>query len=175
MSDGNGRALRGEIQKVGEKTLRVAAEARTKRVQQRARRAEAAQRAKGGWWSEEKKSAAAARAAAWKKLKELEAEEARVAEAAQRSEKARREVEAQRAEATKYLLGVLATWVSPRIANEEIGDALEVIHAMVKNQRSAWAIYLKVARTIFWVCTHAVLEKVVGVVTFAMGKRDDRR
>lgn len=68
--------------------------------------------------------------------------------------------------------------VPPRIANEEIGDAMEVIHKMVNDQRSAWSIYLKVARAVFWVSVHTVQHhawKFLGIVKLAMGQGDDRR
>ena len=51
-------------------------------------------------------------------------------------------------------------WVellTPRqIADEQVGDALEVIHRLVAMGRPSWHIYLKVAATIFWVLYNAL-------------------
>jgi len=76
-------------------------------------------------------------------------------------------------------LDLLAILVPSRIANEEIGDALEIIHAMARDQRPAWAIYLRVARTFFWVGMHTVQHHVVGwligIVKIATSQGDDRK
>lgn len=58
----------------------------------------------------------------------------------------------------EYWLDLLSALVPKRIANEEIGDALEAIHRMVKAKRPKWFIYLKVATTCFWVGVHTVMH-----------------
>jgi hypothetical protein len=62
-----------------------------------------------------------------------------------------------------------------RICNEEIGDAMEVIHKLVAAKHPKWMIYAKVASTFFWVSTHAVLDYIItvaGAVKAVAGKGD---
>lgn len=53
-------------------------------------------------------------------------------------------------------LGLIELLVPKRIADEEIGDAMEVIVRMVDHGQPAWRVYLKVASTVFWVLLHTV-------------------
>jgi hypothetical protein len=55
-------------------------------------------------------------------------------------------------------LDLLEALVPRRIANEEIGDAQEYIHRMVKAHRPRWMIYLKVGTTYFWILTHSLVS-----------------
>jgi hypothetical protein len=61
-------------------------------------------------------------------------------------------------ERAKQAFELLEAFVPKRICNEEIGDAMEVIHRMVYHGRPRWMVRLKVATTYFWVITHAVLD-----------------
>ncbi|MFP2905950.1 hypothetical protein ACLESD_13010 [Pyxidicoccus sp. 3LFB2] len=73
-------------------------------------------------------------------------------------------------------LDFLGTLVPKRIANEEIGDALEQIHAMVKARRPRWFITIKVSTTFFWVAVHTGLhyaERVAGIIGKATGGKGD--
>lgn len=72
-------------------------------------------------------------------------------------------------------LDLLSALVPRRIANEEIGDALEVIQGMAKARRPRWFIALKVATTFFWVGVHTLLhcaERVAGIVKAVTGKSE---
>jgi hypothetical protein len=53
---------------------------------------------------------------------------------------------------------LLEVFVPRRICNEEIGDAMEVIHRMVSTGRPRWMIRLKIVTTYFWVLTHSGLD-----------------
>ncbi|WP_224361085.1 hypothetical protein [Hyalangium versicolor] len=78
-------------------------------------------------------------------------------------------------ERATYFLDLLSMVVPKRIANEEIGDAVELIHRMAKVRRPKWFIALKVATTYFWVGVHTLLhcaEQVAGIVSLARGKGD---
>ena len=73
-------------------------------------------------------------------------------------------------------LDFLSAIVPKRIANEEIGDALEQIHAMATARRPRWFIYVKVATTFFWVAVHTGLhyaERVAGIIGKATGSKGD--
>jgi hypothetical protein len=66
---------------------------------------------------------------------------------------------------------VLCTYVPARIANEQVGDALELIHEMVREGAPKWKVRAKVASTTFWVLAHSGLElvlRVAGVVKKAL-------
>ncbi len=53
-------------------------------------------------------------------------------------------------------LGYLELFISDkRTTDEEIGDAIEIIERLVKEQRPAWQVWLKVATTVLWVLLHA--------------------
>lgn len=73
-------------------------------------------------------------------------------------------------------LDLLSMLVPKRISNEEIGDALEQIHAMVKARRPRWFIYVKVVTTFFWVGVHTGLhyaERIAGIIGKATGGKGD--
>ncbi len=53
-------------------------------------------------------------------------------------------------------LGVVELLVPRRIANEELGDAMEVIVRLVKQRRPSWQVCLKVATTVCWVVFNAL-------------------
>jgi hypothetical protein len=69
------------------------------------------------------------------------------------------------------VLDVLCAYVPARIANEQVGDALELIHQMVREGAPAWKVQAQVASTAFWVLAHTGLElalRVVGAVKKAL-------
>jgi hypothetical protein len=53
-------------------------------------------------------------------------------------------------------LGWVELLVPRRIADEEIGDALEVIRRLVEQRRPAWCVYVKVMTTVGWALFNAV-------------------
>jgi hypothetical protein len=53
------------------------------------------------------------------------------------------------------VLGLVEVLVPKRIADEELGDAMEIIDRMIEQRRPPSHVYLKVATTIFWVLLHA--------------------
>jgi hypothetical protein len=53
-------------------------------------------------------------------------------------------------------LGWVELLVPRRIADEQIGDAVEVIVRLIEARRSTWCVYLKVVTTIFWAIFDAV-------------------
>ncbi|WNG41299.1 hypothetical protein F0U61_52120 [Archangium violaceum] len=57
-----------------------------------------------------------------------------------------------------WFLDVVGRWVDPRIANEELGDALERIHKVAGARAPAWVLYAMAAVSAFRVLTHAVQE-----------------
>ncbi len=54
------------------------------------------------------------------------------------------------------IFGVVSALVPPRIADEELGDALEDLRARIANRRPAWEIRLKIGATVFWVFVHTL-------------------
>jgi hypothetical protein len=58
---------------------------------------------------------------------------------------------------------VLCTYVPARISNEQVGDALEHMHKLVREGAPKWKVRLKVATTTFWVLAHSGLELVLRV------------
>jgi hypothetical protein len=58
---------------------------------------------------------------------------------------------------------VLSAILPPRIADEELGDALEDIARRVRSRRPMWEIELKVAMTVVWSLLHAVEDVVARV------------
>jgi hypothetical protein len=72
----------------------------------------------------------------------------------------------------------LGAWLPRRINNEQMGDALESIHAMVLRGEPAWKVRLRVASAAFWVLAHTALElslRLAGeVVRVATGRSSDR-
>ncbi|HEX8434437.1 hypothetical protein [Archangium sp.] len=66
----------------------------------------------------------------------------------------------------------LGMYVPARIANEQMGDALELIHTLVREGAPKWKVRAKVASTTFWVLAHTGLElvlRVAGAVKKALG------
>lgn len=60
----------------------------------------------------------------------------------------------------------LSTLLPTRIANEEIGDALELIHQLVEAGRPKWFIWTKVVTTFWWASVHTCVyyvEKALGI------------
>ena len=57
---------------------------------------------------------------------------------------------------------------------EQIGDALELLHAMVQRGEPRWKVRVRIASTAFWVLAHTVLELSLGlagaVVRVATGR-----
>jgi hypothetical protein len=72
----------------------------------------------------------------------------------------------------------LGAWLPQRIDNEQMGDALESIQAMVLRGEPAWKVRLRVASAAFWVLAHTALElslRLAGeVVRVATGRSSDR-
>jgi hypothetical protein len=60
--------------------------------------------------------------------------------------------------------------VPMRIANEEFGDAMEVIYGMIQQRRPSWRIYLKITFTVFWILAHALYELGQGAVKKLKGR-----
>jgi hypothetical protein len=76
-----------------------------------------------------------------------------------------------------YALDLLSSLVPSRIANEEIGDALEIIHQLTKAGRPMLSVYLRVATTFFWVLVHSLLfhaERVLGALKAATSENDGK-
>ncbi|QRK11495.1 hypothetical protein JQX13_16310 [Archangium violaceum] len=57
-----------------------------------------------------------------------------------------------------WFLDGVGRWVDPRIANEEVGDALERIHQVAGARAPAWVLYAMAGVSAFRVLTHAVQE-----------------
>ncbi|WP_163998695.1 hypothetical protein [Pyxidicoccus caerfyrddinensis] len=73
-------------------------------------------------------------------------------------------------------LDALAAIVPSRIANEEIGDALEFMLRMKKAKRPKSLIYAKVATTYAYVLVHTGLhyaERIAGIIGKATGGKGD--
>jgi hypothetical protein len=71
----------------------------------------------------------------------------------------------------RHTLDVLGAYVPERIANEQIGDALELIHKLVLAGAPKWKVRAQVASTTFWVLAHTGLElalRVAGAVKKAL-------
>jgi len=73
----------------------------------------------------------------------------------------------------------LGSWLPARIDNEQVGDALETVHAMVLRGEPRWKVHVHVASTAFWVLAHTALElslRLAGkVVRLATGRSSDRQ
>lgn len=52
-------------------------------------------------------------------------------------------------------LGFIELLIPKRVADEELGDAMEIIVRLVEQSRPAWQIYFKLASTILWVLLNA--------------------
>ncbi|HYH96549.1 hypothetical protein [Hyalangium sp.] len=89
-----------------------------------------------------------------------------------------RQLEGSALSRAEHCLDLLADLLPPRIANEEIGDAVQVIHKMAKDHLPSWRIYQKAARTAIWVVIHTFQHWVVvwflSVLKIAMGKSSDK-
>jgi hypothetical protein len=72
-------------------------------------------------------------------------------------------------------LDLLEALVPRRIANEEIGDAQEYIHRMVKAHRPRWMIYLKVGTTYFWILTHSLMATITRAADAVRGLSGRKR
>lgn len=72
----------------------------------------------------------------------------------------------------------LGAWLPQRINNEQMGDALESIHALVLRGAPAWKVRLRVGSAAFWVLAHTALElsrRLAGeVLRVATGRSSDR-
>lgn len=80
-------------------------------------------------------------------------------------------------ERARVALDLLSAMVPARIANEEIGDALEIIHRMAAAKCPKWRIYLRVATTFFWVSVHTLshsAERVAGGLKAVTGRASAR-
>ncbi|PTL79635.1 hypothetical protein [Vitiosangium sp. GDMCC 1.1324] len=55
-------------------------------------------------------------------------------------------------------LDFVSGWLEPRVANEELGDALERIHEMAEARAPAWVLYAMAGVSTFWAVTHSVQE-----------------
>lgn len=58
----------------------------------------------------------------------------------------------------RRIFAVVRLVVPRRIADEELGDAMEEIAALARGRRPPWQIDLKVATTILWVLLHAARD-----------------
>lgn len=58
----------------------------------------------------------------------------------------------------RKILGALELVLPRRITNEEIGDCLETIEKLRELRRPAWAVYTKIASTIFWTLINTCRE-----------------
>ncbi|HVF58250.1 MAG TPA: hypothetical protein VNJ70_00315 [Thermoanaerobaculia bacterium] len=56
------------------------------------------------------------------------------------------------------IVDALSLFVPPRLAEEEIGDAIERVRDLVRLGRPRWHVWLKVATTVFWVCLNSLRE-----------------
>jgi hypothetical protein len=78
--------------------------------------------------------------------------------------------------AAAYAFDALSMLVPKRISNEEIGDAMEQVQAMVLARRPRWFIYMKIVTTFFWVFVHTLLHyaaQVAGIIGKATGGKGD--
>jgi hypothetical protein len=55
-----------------------------------------------------------------------------------------------------HALGWVERVVPKHVADEELGDALEVIGQMVAQRYPRWQVYLKVTATVFWLLVNAL-------------------
>jgi hypothetical protein len=56
-------------------------------------------------------------------------------------------------------LGFLGRFIDSRIANEELGDALERMSRVARAGAPAWVLYSMAGVSAFWALTHAVRER----------------
>jgi hypothetical protein len=69
------------------------------------------------------------------------------------------------------ILDSLSLFVPRRLAEEEIGDALERVQYLARLGRPRWQIWLKVATSVFWVCLNSLREIISAVRGRASVKR----
>ncbi|HYO71479.1 MAG TPA: hypothetical protein VEU33_35900 [Archangium sp.] len=55
-------------------------------------------------------------------------------------------------------LGLWGRWASSRVANEELGDALELIHKLAGVGVPAWMLYAQAGVSAFWALAHTVQD-----------------
>jgi len=55
-------------------------------------------------------------------------------------------------------LGRWGRWASARVANEELGDALELIHKLAGVGVPAWMLYAQAGVSAFWALVHTVQD-----------------
>lgn len=55
-------------------------------------------------------------------------------------------------------LGLWGRWASARVANEELGDALELIHKLAGVGVPAWMLYAQAGVSAFWALVHTVQD-----------------
>jgi hypothetical protein len=61
------------------------------------------------------------------------------------------------------LLDSVELLVPPRIRDEELGDAREIVYRLVREGAPRWKIFLKVATTFFWVGVNTIREVIAGL------------
>ncbi len=66
-------------------------------------------------------------------------------------------------EGAERVFGWLELMIPRRIADEQLGDALEVVHQLVRAGRPRSHIRAKIAATVFWVLIHSIGAVVSGV------------
>jgi hypothetical protein len=77
----------------------------------------------------------------------------------------------------RRLFDAIGTHLPKRIAHEEIGDALEVLHGMVREGQPRWKLRVKILSTLAQViahalqdCVHALLGKAKAAIGSSSGK-----
>ncbi|HEX5751272.1 MAG TPA: hypothetical protein VFZ09_33925 [Archangium sp.] len=55
-------------------------------------------------------------------------------------------------------LGLWGRWASARVANEELGDALELIHKLARAGVPAWMLYAQAGVSAFWALVHTAQD-----------------
>jgi len=73
--------------------------------------------------------------------------------------------------AEPYLFRMLALALPRRLWEEELGDALEVLHALRKSQALRWQIQVKIFSTFAWSLVNA-LREVMSAVTGQARERE---
>ncbi|MCY1083170.1 hypothetical protein [Archangium lansingense] len=58
-------------------------------------------------------------------------------------------------------LGLVCRWVPARVANEELGDALERIHTLAGVGIPAWMLYAQAGVSAFWALVHTVQDAAI--------------
>jgi hypothetical protein len=74
----------------------------------------------------------------------------------------RAKVEVAVARSTRWL-EIAELFVAPRIAREEIGDLLEIIHRLEREGRPAWHIYVRAITGMFFAFWHSWGEKIAAL------------